>query len=117
MTSLSPPPPVPAQPSAQESAAVDQAAAKIIAKAEAAFSSGRLAASRIAATEAIEATKSASAGLKVRAHIVMGKIELASEQFTDAERSFDRALTIEPANPVARKGKERARAAATEDRQ
>jgi hypothetical protein len=118
MTSLSPPPPAPAQPSsAQESAAVDQAAAKVIAKAEAAFSSGRLAASRIAATEAVEATKSASAGLKVRAHIVMGKIELASEQFTDAERSFDRALAIEPGNPVARKGKERARAAAAENRQ
>ncbi len=136
MTSLSPPLPVSTKPSSartlaasasergasdragvQESAAGDEAAAKIIAKAEATFSGGRLAASRIAATEAIEATKGASADLKVRAHIVMGKIELASEQFADAERSFDRALAIEPGNPVARKGKERARAAAAEDLQ
>jgi cytochrome c-type biogenesis protein CcmH/NrfG len=42
----------------------------------------------------------------------MGKVELASEQFGDAERSFDHALMIEPGNPIARKGKERARAAA-----
>ena len=43
----------------------------------------------------------------------MGKVELASERFTEAERAFDRALAIDPDNPVARKGKERAQDAAS----
>jgi cytochrome c-type biogenesis protein CcmH/NrfG len=52
----------------------------------------------------------------VRAHIIMGKVELASERFPEAERAFDRALAIAPDNPVALKGKERARDAATKAR-
>lgn len=110
-------PEVPSRPGSAEdpeqgSAASNDVASRVISKAEAAFSSRHLATARIAATEALEAAKQASPALQARAHIVMGKVELASEQFGDAERSFDHALMIEPGNPIARKGKERARAAA-----
>jgi Tfp pilus assembly protein PilF len=83
-----------------------------VAKAEAAFSDGRMAAARILATEAAAAARKAAPAVKVRAFIMMGKVELASEEFAEAERSFERALAIDPNHPVARKGKELARAAA-----
>jgi Flp pilus assembly protein TadD len=70
-----------------------------------------MAAARIAATEAVAAAAQASPALKARAHVIMGKVELAGERFAEAEREFDRALAVEPQNPIARKGKERARAA------
>ncbi len=90
----------------------DEAAAAAVAKAESAFSDGRLASARVSATEAVTAARKASADLKVRALVIMGKVELASEEFAQAERTFERALTIDPKDPVARKGKERAREAA-----
>ena len=91
----------------------DDAASAAITKAEAAFSGGHMASARILATQSVSVAKGASASLKVRAHIIMGKVELASERFTEAERAFDRALAIDPDNPVARKGKERAQDAAS----
>jgi len=98
--------------SPEDLAALLDQAAKAIAKAEAAFGQGRLAAARIAATEAVEKTQTAPPDLKARAQIVMGKIQLASEEFAEAERSFTRALALDPRNPVALKGKSRAHAAA-----
>ena len=71
-----------------------------------------MAAARITATQAVAAAQQASPALKGRAHIIMGKVELASERFTEAEHEFDRVLDIDPQNPIARKGKERARDAA-----
>ena len=90
----------------------EDAATAAVAKAEAAFSDGHLAAARILATEAVAGARKAAPAVKVRAFIMMGKVELASEDFAEAERSFERALTIDPQHPVARKGKERARDAA-----
>jgi serine/threonine-protein kinase len=90
----------------------DGTATLAIAKAETAFSSGRLATARISATLAIEAARKATPSLKVRAFVILGKVQLASEEFTEAERSFDRALAIDPNHPVARKGKDRAKDAA-----
>jgi serine/threonine-protein kinase len=90
----------------------DEAAATAVAQAESAFSDGRLAAARVSATEAVAATRKASSELKVRAFVIMGKVELASEEFVQAERTFERALAIDPRHPVARKGKERAKEAA-----
>ncbi len=39
----------------------------------------------------------------------MGKLELASQEFAQAQRTFERALAIDPTDPVARKGKELAK--------
>jgi Tfp pilus assembly protein PilF len=90
----------------------DEMAIAAVAKAEAAFSDGHLAGARILATEAVTAARRASPALKVRAFVIMGKVELASEEFAEAERTFERALAIAPNHPVARKGKDRAREAA-----
>jgi cytochrome c-type biogenesis protein CcmH/NrfG len=98
--------------SPEDLAALQEQATKAVARAESAFGQGRLAAARIAATEAVEKTRKAPPDLKARAQIVMGKIELASEEFAEAERSFTRALSLDPGNPVALKGKSRAHAAA-----
>jgi len=103
---------LPGEAAATESAASNQAAAAAITKAEAAFSGGHMAAARISATEAVSAAQQASGELRVRAYVIMGKVELASERFAEAERAFDRALAVHPDDPVARKGKERAREAA-----
>jgi serine/threonine protein kinase len=96
----------------QESAPSDDEVAAAIAKAETAFSSGHMATARIVATQAVSAASSSPTSLKVRAQIIMGKVELASERYAEAERAFDRALAVDPDNPVARKGKQRARDAA-----
>ena len=93
-------------------AANDEVAAAALAQAEVAFSGGHMATARIAATQAVATSGRAPAPLQVRSHIIMGKVELASERFPEAERAFDRALAIDPKNAVARKGKERAREAA-----
>jgi len=90
----------------------DETTTATVTKAEAAFSDGHLAAARILATQAVAAARKASPGLKVRAFVIMGKVELASEEFAEAARTFERALAIDPKHPVARKGKERARDAA-----
>jgi Tfp pilus assembly protein PilF len=95
----------------QEGSSEEDATAAV-SKAEAAFSKGRMAVDRISATEAVSAARNASPALKLRAFIIMGKVELASEQFARAEKNFDRALEIDPNHPVARKGKERAQEAA-----
>jgi eukaryotic-like serine/threonine-protein kinase len=84
-----------------------------VAKAESAFSDGRLADARVLATEAVAAARMASSDLKVRAFVILGKVELASEKFAQAERTFDRALAIDPKHPVALKGKELARKGAS----
>jgi len=95
----------------------DEATTAAVARAETAFSDGRLASARLSATEAVAAARKASPDLKVRAFVILGKVELASEEFTAAERTFERALAIDPNHPVARKGKERAKeAAANADR-
>jgi serine/threonine-protein kinase len=106
----------PAIAEAEAGPASDESVAAAIAKAEAAFSGGHMATARIAATQAVSAASGSPPPLKVRAHIIMGKVELASERFPEAERAFDRALAIAPDNPVALKGKERARDAATKAR-
>ena len=106
----------PAKAPPAEAAASEEAAAASIAKAESAFSSGHMATARIAATQAVAAASDAPAALRVRAHVIMGKVELAAERFAEAERAFDRALAVDPDNPVARKGKERARDAAAKAR-
>jgi lipopolysaccharide biosynthesis regulator YciM len=90
----------------------DALATAAVAKAETAFSDGRLASARVSATEAVAAARKASPNLKVRAFIILGKVELASEAYAAAERAFDRALAIDPKQPVARKGKDRAHEAA-----
>jgi serine/threonine protein kinase len=95
-----------------EGAPSKETVAAAITKAEAAFSGGHMAVARIAATEAVAAASQAPRELRVRAFVIMGKVELASERFGEAERAFARALAIDPDNPVARKGKERAREAA-----
>ena len=102
----------PAKTEADELPSGDEAATAAIAKAESAFSGGHMASARISATQAVAAATTASDVLKVRAYVIMGKVELASERFAEAERAFDRALAIEPGNPLARKGKERAQDAA-----
>jgi serine/threonine protein kinase len=85
-------------------------------KAEAAFSSNRMATARIAASQAVAASKNASTPIKVRAHIIMGKVELAAEQFAQAEQSFSRALALDPDSALARKGLERARESAAKQK-
>jgi Tfp pilus assembly protein PilF len=90
----------------------DEVATATVAKAETAFSDGRLASARMSATAAVAAARKASPDLQVRAFVILGKVELASQEFAAAERTFDRALTIDPNHPVARKGKERAQEAA-----
>jgi serine/threonine protein kinase len=100
----------------EEDTASEESVAAAIAKAETAFSASHMATARIAATQAVTAASSSTSALKVRAHIIMGKVELASERFAEAERAFDRALAIAPDNPVALKGKERARDAAAKAR-
>jgi serine/threonine protein kinase len=99
---------VPAAQDDERSEASNDEAATAAAKAETAFSAGRLASARMAATDAVAAARKASPDLKVRALIILGKVELASEDFAKAERTFERALAIDPDHPVARKGKERA---------
>jgi serine/threonine-protein kinase len=83
-----------------------------VGKAESAFSEGRMATARVAASQAVAGARNAPPELRVRAFVVLGKVQLASEQFDQAERSFDKALAIDPQNPVAQKGKERARESA-----
>jgi serine/threonine protein kinase len=90
----------------------EESAVAAVTKAETAFSAGRLASARMAATEAVAAARKASPDLRVRALVVLGKVELVSEKFAAAERAFDQALAIDPNHPVARKGKERAKEAA-----
>jgi eukaryotic-like serine/threonine-protein kinase len=92
--------------------ASDDTATAAVAKAEAAFSDRRMAAARILATEAVAAARKAAPTVKVRAFVIMGKVELASEEFAEAERTFERALAIDPQHPGARKGMELTRAAA-----
>jgi hypothetical protein len=99
-----------------EAPASDAEVAAAIAKAETAFSGGHMASARIAATQAVAAASGSPSALKVRAQIIMGKVELAGERYAQAERAFDRALAIDPQNPVAHKGKERARDAAAKAR-
>ncbi len=99
-----------------ESPASTEEAMTAIGKAEAAFSNNRMATARIAATQAVAASKNASASVKVRAHIIMGKVELAAEQFAQAEQSFSRALALDPESALARKGLERARASMAEQK-
>jgi serine/threonine protein kinase len=108
-----PPPPVPEPlpPSSTEDAVA------AIKKAEAAFGNNHLATARIAATRAIVASKDAPIPVQVRALVIMGKVQLASEQFAEAERSFDRALTLDPDNALARRGTERARESAAKEKQ
>ncbi len=67
---------------------------------------------RIWAERAVATAKHAPAELRVRAFVVLGKVELASERFAEARRWFDSALALDPKNLVARRGKERAREAA-----
>lgn len=88
----------------------------IISKAEGAFSNGRMATARLAAAQAVTSLAQAPTELKLRAYVIMGKVELASEQFAEAERTFSRALAIDPDNPLARKGKQRAQEAAKAER-
>jgi lipopolysaccharide biosynthesis regulator YciM len=89
----------------------------LVAKAESAFSDGRLASARISATEAVAAARKSSPELKVRALVILGKVELASEEFAAAVKTFERALAIAPHHPVARRGKELAQeGAASADR-
>jgi Flp pilus assembly protein TadD len=88
----------------------------IISKAEGAFSNGRMATARLAAAQAVTSLAQAPTELKLRAYVIMGKVELASEQFAEAERTFSRALAIDPDNPLARKGKQRAQEAARAER-
>ena len=92
--------------------ASDETATAAVTRAETAFSNGRLGSARLAATEAVAAARKSSTELKVRAFVILGKVELASEDFAKAERTFDKALAIDPDHPVARKGKERAQEAA-----
>jgi hypothetical protein len=94
------------------SAASEAEIVAAVGKAEAAFSEGRMATARMAASQAVAGARNAPPDLKVRAFVVLGKVQLASEQFDQAERSFDKALAIDPQNPVAQKGKERARESA-----
>jgi serine/threonine protein kinase len=90
----------------------DETTSAAIARAETAFSAGRLATARLAASEAVAAARKASPAVKVRAFVILGKVELASQEFAVAAKTFDRALAIAPDDPVARKGKERAKDAA-----
>jgi serine/threonine-protein kinase len=100
--------PAPAAEDDERSGESNDETATAATKAETAFSAGRLASARMAATDAVAAARKASPDLKVRALIILGKVELASEDFAKAERTFERALAIDPDHPVARKGKERA---------
>jgi hypothetical protein len=88
-----------------------------IKKAEAAFGESRLATARLAATQAMAASKDAPIPVKVRALVIMGKVQLASEQFAEAERSFGRALALDPDNALARRGIERALQSAAKAKQ
>jgi serine/threonine protein kinase len=92
--------------------ATTAAAEAAITEAETAWSGGHNAEARIWATRAVAAAKRASPELRLRAFIVMGKVELASEKFAEARRWFDSALAIDPQNPVALRGRQRAREAA-----
>jgi tetratricopeptide (TPR) repeat protein len=83
-----------------------------VSKAEAAFSEGRMATARVAASQAVAGARKAPPALRLRAFVILGKVQLASQQFGEAERSFDKALAIDPQDPVAQKGKERARESA-----
>ena len=73
-------------------------------KAEAAFSSNHLAMARLEAMQAVTASGHAQPAIRARAHVIMGKVELASEQFAQAAESFKRALAIDPGNALATKG-------------
>jgi eukaryotic-like serine/threonine-protein kinase len=89
----------------------------LVATAEFAFSGNRMAAARIAATRAVAASRNAAPAVQARAHIIMGKVELVSERFAEAEKAFSRALAAEPGNPLATKGLQRAQEAAAKEKQ
>ena len=57
-----------------ESPSSSEEAMVAIGKAETAFSNNRMATARIAATQAVAVSKNASVAVKVRAHIIMGKV-------------------------------------------
>jgi Tfp pilus assembly protein PilF len=105
-----------APPAPEVSASSSEEASAAIGKAETAFSNNRMATARLAATQAVAASKDASTAVKVRAHIIMGKVELAAEQFVQAEQSFNRALALDPDNALARKGLQRAQESAAKDK-
>ena len=107
------PPPPASEPESQSS---NEQVLAAVRKAESAFGDNHMATARVAATQAVAASKNASTALKVRALIVLGKVQLASEQFVEAERSFGHALALDPENPVARKGQQRAQESAAKEK-
>jgi serine/threonine protein kinase len=111
------PPPAPAAEPEETTAPSSEQAMAAIKKAESAFAEGHMATARVAATRAVAASKNAPTPARVRALIIMGKVQLASEQFADAERSFSRALDLDPTNAVARKGQLRSQVSAAQERQ
>lgn len=108
--------PMPAPEPAAEEPTTGEAPMTVIARAESAFSNNHMAAARISATQAVAVSKNAPPAMQARAHIIMGKVELASEQYAEAEKSFARALAAEPGNPVAGKGLQRAQESAARER-
>jgi tetratricopeptide (TPR) repeat protein len=94
----------------------DEGALAAVKKAETAFSNGRMATARMAATQAVAASGNASINVKVNAQIIMGKVELASEQFDRAEKCFKTALDLDPGNALARKGLQRAQESAAREK-
>jgi serine/threonine protein kinase len=105
----------PAPPPTPEPAASPEEAMAAIKKAEAAFSDNHLATARVEATQAVAASKGMPIPVQVRALVIMGKVQLASEQLVEAQSTFSRALALDPGNALARKGLQRAQESATKE--
>jgi Flp pilus assembly protein TadD len=97
--------------SAPKAPPADDEVLATIHKAEAAFSDNHLAMARLDAMQAVTASGHAQPTIRARAHVIMGKVELASEQFPQAAESFKRALALDPGNALAKRGLERAQEA------
>jgi serine/threonine protein kinase len=98
-----------ATPTPEEIASHDQATQALVTRAAESFSNGNLELARAAATKAVAEARHASPETRVRAYLILAKVQLAAKEFPAAQKTFERILAIDPANPVALKGKERAR--------
>lgn len=94
--------------SANDLALREESTRAAIAKAKAAFFEKNLEAARAAAQQATELATSTSSETRVRAYLILAKVQLEAGEPHLAIKTFDRILAIDPQNPIAIKGKDMA---------